>query len=326
MVKVLTIGDPHFKVSNVIETDVMVKAIIEQVQQLQPDFVVVLGDILDRHESIHSSPLCRSVEFLRQLKELCLTYVLIGNHDLINNRQFLSSQHGFTALKEWNNLFVVDYPLKHQIGPYYFVFVPYVPPGKFFKALDKLDNWTEAKCVFSHQEYFGATMGSTASTTGDVWELTLSHNISGHLHGYNELQPNLHYVGTPIPHNWGDGNNSISLYNFEDIITWKRIFLNLPKKRIVHLEASEVHDYKPNFDDMLKIKISGTAAELKVVKKSLAVKEWLKNGIKIAYVQKKTETIVLSELGPPPKFRTILENRIAGDVKLQKLYNEFFNR
>ena len=101
--KVLTIGDPHFKVSNVPESEAMTKNLIEIAKQMKPDLIVCLGDILDRHETIHVTPLTLSIQFLEELEQIAPLYTIIGNHDRPNNSDFMSDQHPFNALKQWKN-------------------------------------------------------------------------------------------------------------------------------------------------------------------------------------------------------------------------------
>ena len=98
-VNILVIGDPHFKVSGVPEHDKMCKSIIEKTKNKKIDLIVILGDILDRFETIHVSPLTRSIKFLGELVKIAPIYVLIGNHDLKNNKQFLSEEHAFSSFK-----------------------------------------------------------------------------------------------------------------------------------------------------------------------------------------------------------------------------------
>jgi len=73
-IKVLTIGDPHFKVGNIVETDEMVDKLIKIVEHIKPKFIVVLGDILHTHEKIHVVPLMRAEKLIRLLSEQAPTY------------------------------------------------------------------------------------------------------------------------------------------------------------------------------------------------------------------------------------------------------------
>src|SRR5438067_639302 len=131
----LTIGDPHFKVDNAIETDEMSRKIISLAHKEPPDFIVVLGDVLDRHENIHVDPLERSTLFLEQLSLIAPLYVIIGNHDRPNNSIFLTSQHPFNSFKRWPQTTIVDKVVTATIKGRQFCFVPYVPPGRFMEAL-----------------------------------------------------------------------------------------------------------------------------------------------------------------------------------------------
>lgn len=137
-VSVLVIGDPHFKVSNVKDTDRMSEEILKIAKDKKPTFIVCLGDVLDRHETIHVTPLSRASEFLYSLTQVARTFVIIGNHDRPNNSTFLTEEHPFNSLKHWDNCTVIDKPQKVNINNFEFVFVPYVYPGRYYEALSSL--------------------------------------------------------------------------------------------------------------------------------------------------------------------------------------------
>jgi len=137
-IKVLCIGDPHFKRKNVKDTDKMTEKVVELIKTQKPDFVVVLGDVLDKHETIHESPLSRATTFLRKIQDLVPMVVLVGNHDMVNNSVFLTSENPFNAMKYWNNTIIVDVPVQIERGGHLFTFVPYVYPGRFMEAIDTL--------------------------------------------------------------------------------------------------------------------------------------------------------------------------------------------
>lgn len=284
MVLALVVGDPHFKISNIRETDIMTKDIIMYAHKHSPDFIVVLGDILDRHEIIHVTPLTRAISFLDQLRNIAPTYALIGNHDLKNNQEFLSQEHPFTALKSWSNLTVVDYPFCTTIKDELFVFVPYVPPGRFEEALNHVPQWDKARCIFAHQEFKGCQMGPTISINGDVWDSRHPLVISGHIHDYQKPQPNILYAGTPIQHSYGDrSDKGILLSHFhkkEHMCT--RLSLSVPIKHIVRLSYAQIAS-PPKISGEAKIIISGTTSEIKGLHQHALIEEWKKSGHKVVF-------------------------------------------
>ena len=74
MITCLVIGDPHFKINNVRETQLMHAKICEIARARKPTFIVCLGDVLDRHETIHVSPLERASAFLHELSTIAPLY------------------------------------------------------------------------------------------------------------------------------------------------------------------------------------------------------------------------------------------------------------
>lgn len=192
---ILVVGDPHFKVNNIKETQCMSNEIIRIAKEKEPDMIVVLGDILDTHEQINMLAYNNAITLLRQLQDLAPLYVLIGNHDRVNNQVFLTDQHVFGALHYWNNTTIVHTTIRIVLNGYNFVLVPYVPNGRFHEALDEVE-WKDADIIFAHQEFKGASLGAKRSIYGDIWALDNPYVISGHIHDFAQLQPNLLYAGT----------------------------------------------------------------------------------------------------------------------------------
>lgn len=324
-VKILVIGDPHFKVNNVKETAAMTEAILSVCQQRKPDLIVVLGDVLDRHETIHVSPLSRATDFLKSLKEQAPLFVLIGNHDLKNNRQFLSTEHPFVSLKEWSDTTIVDTTTVHETGGKKFVFVPYVPPGRFKEALS-LVSWEEADCIFAHQEFKGAKMGAVISEEGDDWSKELPLVVSGHIHDFQEVGTNILYTGTPLQHAFGDRHDkTVSWFEFGEKRLHERLDLGLPKKHIVRLTCEEVTNFKPRENCELKIVISGTSAQIRSAMKHPNIEVWKKQGFKIVYKDIPTEPDLI-KVAPlkPLKFSTVLYSSVSGNEKLEEAYKKIF--
>jgi DNA repair exonuclease SbcCD nuclease subunit len=81
-VKILVIGDPHFKVSNIDESERLVAGIIKLAKEEKPDSIVCLGDLLHTHDTL--STLCMNTvqEFLDKLRKIAPVHSIVGNHDM----------------------------------------------------------------------------------------------------------------------------------------------------------------------------------------------------------------------------------------------------
>lgn len=319
--KIVCIGDPHFKVSNRTDMKIFMQECYSTVEKNKPDFIIVMGDVLDRHENIHVHALMDASQFLIQLSKFAKTYVLIGNHDRPNNSNFLTDEHPFTALKEISQLTIVD----HVIKDGEWCFVPYVPPGRFHEALGdvKLDDIT---CIFAHQEFKGSKYKNIVSTIGDVWPEDFPLVISGHIHTYQWPQDNIVYVGAPMQHNFGDSDDcSVSMFTFtDDSIDEERIYLNIPKKRIVKLSHDEVKDWLSSdqkFNGYTKLVISGPHDQLQTLSKSGILKSAPEN-TKISLTSDPIDTVAsLPEKNDSetPSYKEVVHHLISQDPDAQKL-------
>jgi len=286
MIKVLTLGDPHFKVNNVQDSEEMTNKFVELAKQISPNFIVVLGDVLDKHSSIHVIPLMKCQILIYSLSQIAPTFVLVGNHDRPNNSNYLTDEHPFGALKQWKDTYIVDKVIEYYCLNRRFIFAPYVPPGKFKDALNTIENpFENVTAYFAHQEILGAKMGAIISQAGDEWSLSNSLLISGHVHGYDMLQPNMIYTGTPYQHNFGEGNKTVSLFTFSENGEWnqERFDLGLKKKIIIYLTPEKIYDYEPPEDKLVKLVIKGDESSIKTIAKLEKISQLKKRGVKVVF-------------------------------------------
>jgi DNA repair exonuclease SbcCD nuclease subunit len=336
-IKVLCVGDPHFKVNNVPESDDMTDKLVKIAEHIKPKFIVLLGDILHTHEKIHVSPLMRAEKLVRQLSQISPTFVIIGNHDRPNNSTYLTDDHAFNAMKQWTNTYVVDDKvLDTNIAGHRFLFVPYVFPSLFMSTLtheekgvkDPLLNTT---AIFCHQEFLNAKMGMIESKAGDPWDTNHPLVISGHVHDYDRLQPNLIYVGTPMQHAFGDKDDkTVSLFTFDNIdnkISWNedRIDLGLIKRVIVYITPEEIHTYEPPTDKLIKLTIRGDSSSIAAVKKLEKINELRKQGININF--KVIKTTEEPRKGPVlrMRYKDRFYSEICQDSKQLDWFDKLFN-
>lgn len=317
----LIIGDPHFKVKNITEGLDFVEKTVNVAKSKMPTFIVVLGDILDTHERVHVDAHKLACQFFEQLSQIAPTYILIGNHDLINHMQFLTDNHIFTPLRKWDNVFIADtMPLVLEIDDATgvertFVFCPYTPPGRFVDALDKLThegyNWDLADCIFAHQEFEGCKMDKLTSADGDKWDEAYPCVISGHIHDAQTVGTNVFYTGSAIQQSFGDSSaKRIWFVNWEDNgetyedqpFSVEKINLGMKSKILQSLTMDELMAMEDDVGFMnlvkrctVKIKITGASSEFKQFRRSRFFATLKKIGVVFAYTMIE-ETMDESEL------------------------------
>lgn len=210
------IGDIHIKINNERETNILMLDIIDIISNNDIAFVVIMGDTLDNHGKIDMECLCRASDLFDTIittgKHL---FVLIGNHDRKNNRDFMSNRHPFRG---WDNQpgitivnrpFVYDFPISNlgfdSNHVMKFCFVPFVPNGMYMEALKVANvNIDEITTFFSHQEFENCRMNKLSNSKCDVWKIEYPLNISGHDHIFLAVQENLHYLDTPFQTTYTD--------------------------------------------------------------------------------------------------------------------------
>jgi DNA repair exonuclease SbcCD nuclease subunit len=290
--KVLFIGDPHIKLDNLDLIDKFIVFLKGLITDKSIDIVIVGGDLMHYHERLHTLALNKSIEFCVALSSITKTYVLVGNHDMINNQQFLNENHWMNCMKGLNdNLIVVDKPTLIEQHNNTFILVPYTYTGRFKEALNTLEfNYMAADIIFAHQEFKGCKMGAIVSEHGDVWELNEPMVISGHIHDYQKPQPNIFYTGAPLQHSFGDRDENIVLiidindgkYTFEEVDT------GLSTKKILYTSLDKIKSIKIDKDVDTKITIECTNEEFKTFKKTQKYKELTSEGVKIVCKSKVT--------------------------------------
>ena len=233
--KILVIGDPHFKPSNRLETDVLHSQSVKQARKHNVEIIVVLGDTLDAFEKINSKVLRRASDFLADLSEIAPLYVLIGNHDLPNNNSPCSLDHPFTQFARCSErIQIIDKPTLSRE----FLFVPYLPPNTFRESISEFSGY---KLVFSHQEFAGCVYhGGESSQVEESWPEDQVLNISGHIHKQQMIGENLFYTGTPYQVNFGETDHKgIFLLDSESKKIERLRLSGMPRKRTLKISYDE---------------------------------------------------------------------------------------
>lgn len=306
--KVLAIGDQHFKLDNITQVELFINKLSSHLLREKYDVIISGGDLLDTHERLHTQCLNKAIDYLKLLSSNAKTYVLVGNHDMINPSQFLTTNHWLNAVKEWDKKYditVVDKPEKYIKDNYTLVMCPYVPDGMFCSALDILNNeefnWKNANLIFGHQTMDGVKMGSITAEKVEEWKQEYPTMISFHVHDMQMVSSNLFYTGSCMQHSFGEtirkylwrieltdeniqDDDTISFFNKvgSTSVSCNKIDLGVPRRKIINCTTKELEEMK-SIDDVipriyrndmyiLKIVVSGNSFDFK----NLRRKEYLK--------------------------------------------------
>lgn len=327
MVQVLFCGDPHFQVNNIPDVEMFIDRIEKLALKQQPDIIVIGGDTLHTHEKLHTIPLNKAYEFVKRMRDIAPTFILVGNHDMCNQCQFLTENHWLNGMKEWRNVIIVDKVVEFSIDNEYFVFVPFVPNGRFIEALNTIgDKWKNASAIFAHQEFAGCSMGGIISVDGDKWDLTYPQVISGHIHIRQIPQANIYYPGSAMQHAYGDGEHHIiALCKFNKGFIYEEVDLKLPCKKTVYMDVQDVETFElPKTKDKLRVTVKGGYEEFKTFKKTNKYKDLVKHGVKVVFRPRKIKEEKEVKCG---EFRDVLHRLIleTKDSYLLEVYEFVVN-
>lgn len=318
---ILAIGDQHFTTKNIKDIETFIDVVTKIALEVKPDIIVLLGDLLHTHEKIHTAPLNKAYTFIKNMRDIALTYVIVGNHDYINASQFLSDNHWLNSLKEWNNVVVVDKVLSCQLDDDLLVFSPYVEPERFLEAMNTIDNWRDASLIFCHQEFFGCNMNGNYVSNQGKWDLSFPQVISGHIHTKQHLQKNVYYTGSSMETEWKDVDGNESNYNTIAVLSLHDKKLSIEEKEIrlnrklkVHLKIEDLESFEipaEHTDDQIRVQISGIPyEEFNTFKQTSKYKELIEKDIKVDFEFNKSEIKVNNQ-----KLQAIINDSSLNDFR-----------
>ena len=315
--KVLCVGDIHFRHSSIAENDLLIEKLKEKVWETAPDIVVFMGDLLHNHGTTYVQPFNQVLKLLKEIGSICTTYVLVGNHDYINNSQFLSDNHFLKAFEGLDRVKIVDRVVNH----YGLVLMPYVPAGRFVEALDTCEGWKSAKAIFCHQDFYGVELNGIKMEHGDKWPETFPLVISGHIHEHQWLQKNICYIGTPYMTTFAETDEkAISLFEFAEKITHTRIDVGMPKKLTVTLPVEQAKEFKVPTNTHVRLVVEGESSELTAFRKTQSYTKLIDKNVKVVLspTNKQKETIQVTK----KTYLELLKEMVGTDEELMTVFNE----
>lgn len=282
-VRILTIGDPHFKKNNIPEMKELTRKYVELANKIKPDLIVNLGDTLHHHGTQFTDQQVACYEFHKLLakKHSHRIMIIIGNHDRPNNQDFLSRRNPLNAYSFHPNIRVAWKVKETIIKGQKFIFVPYVPKGRFKEALEtKKDSLVNTRTIFCHQEFRGAFYGGGESKDGDKWSDKLPMIVAGHIHNRQKRKEGITYVGTPLPTTYGSNETkkTVTLFTYHPngTHTEDQYDLGIVIKKKYSIPAKEFLGWNPPPGIDFKLEIVGTPSENGTIKKTVKYKKYQK--------------------------------------------------
>lgn len=244
---IMLIGDIHFQSQSYEQGEEFIEKCLNVLDKYKPKMVVLMGDILDTFGDSKQSPFNQCYHFIDKItsRDWCLgLFIIMGNHDLMNNTQFLSDKHFFNPYKKWTKVVVVDIPIHLTFQAdtskdRNIVMCPYVYKGRFKEALDtactyynlsendglvflkdkkdKVD-YSTVHLVLCHQEFKGVKYGNTISPDGDTLTKNLKkiQIVTGHIHDKFSME-NIRGIGSARQVKFDEPpNKSIVSLSFSD--------------------------------------------------------------------------------------------------------------
>lgn len=219
--KILRIGDPHIKPSNLEEAEDLMHFINDVILERQPDRIEILGDLFHTHAIVRLEVLEFWVEWLDVLltHEIPL-YVLRGNHDMASDQENCPSVFSVFKLIKKKHFHYCDNPRADQKidGP--FAYISYYGDHKAF--IDVANNCAKegAKVLICHQTFDGSKYesGIWAPDGIDASKINFSLIISGHIHTHQDMMKDgkrIIYPGTPKWDTASDANEQKGIWMYE---------------------------------------------------------------------------------------------------------------
>ena len=271
--RAVLISDLHYNIKNLDVADKALRLAIDKAAELNVELVIA-GDLNDTKAMMRAEVVNQLLDTQKYADAVMTGRVrlLVGNHDLINER---GSAHSLNFLDAW---WIHDEP--HYSAFHDVTFLPYT--HDFSTHLKYLkESSPERSLVIMHQGVKGAYMGEYIIDKSSVDPKLLEpwRCISGHYHRAQTIG-NFSYIGSPYTTSFAEANDGPKGFHilYSDG-SMEQVPTNLRKHLKLSFNVRDTNwtadDYKPG--DLVWVKIAGPQLELdKLDKKTIS--ETLFNG------------------------------------------------
>jgi DNA repair exonuclease SbcCD nuclease subunit len=309
---IIAVGDLHIMPSNIERVKVYNKSLCNYISENTPEFVVILGDVLHHHGKVFIECMNEAIELFKIIGEMCPVYVIVGNHDMMDSKLFLTSENWMKACKWIPNVTIVDVPMVDRKC----MFIPYVPVGQFEEAVESLNiDIDEIMYTFCHHDFINEPVPPNMTI------------VSGHIHDKQWVGPNVYYPGSAMYNKYTSNTVRKTISKICDDSTIVDVDLDAPTMIYMKMAISEYKQVKCRVNDCINLCLYGTATEIAAFRKKGIKGE---KNIKITYqlVDEKGKEVTTTSrvaLSKGLTFVDILKDLIKNDSQdITDEFNLFF--
>lgn len=230
--RVLRVGDPHIRPSNITEAHKLMEFVRETAYTNKVDQIEILGDLFHTHAVIRLEVLEFWAEWLPNLSKHHRLIVLVGNHDMSGDHS--SNSNALSVFKDMENerFKIVDAPYRSGV----FGYLPYKHSNADFLEEGRKLFSSGCRTLVCHATFSGSQYdnGFFAPNGVNPDDLPFSTIISGHIHKEQIIAGGkVDYPGTPKWDTASDANErkGIWLYEHDDStgVVTQRNFISTEK-------------------------------------------------------------------------------------------------
>lgn len=263
---VVLISDIHFNINTLKEAEASLRQAIKTSDNLGYT-LIICGDLNDTKAIIRAEVANKLLEIL-STRNKSNTIILIGNHDLINEK---GKEHSLNFLDPYAT--IINEPF--EWGGYHLI--PYQTSLEVFRGIIK--GIPEGSTIVMHQGVQGAFMGDYMQdkTSVHIDELKAFKVYSGHYHRHQNIGT-VTYIGNPYTLSFGEANDSSKGFLvLDEHERMTKVPTKLRRHHVIERDNTDFlvadHSVKPN--DLLWLKIKGKSEWLSTLSKEELGKQYI---------------------------------------------------
>lgn len=278
------ISDVHYSLPALKLADAAVRMAIETANSLNVPLIVA-GDLHDTKANLRGECVNAMVKTFQLMR--CTTYIIIGNHDLINEK---AKDHSLNFLEPY--VYLVSAPTPFELKNHVMLLPYFADKEEAKKALKKYG--PNYKTLIMHQGIEGSNSGDYIQDKSAVTyeDAAGCRVVSGHYHTRQTIQlpdgGQWDYIGNPYTLNFAEANDPPKGYQvlFDDG-SLQFVPTDLRKHVVIETQVDDLIaiPYTHSPGDLLKFKLSGTKEELlSITKQQIADNYDIKEAFKLELI------------------------------------------